>query len=82
MCVDGLIKFRPLANLDDLKRAKQIIENGKFWCSKLWNLNDPMEGVYETSCEFKHIIDDIFKEKNKVTIQPVQISPKTFSLFT
>ena len=44
-----LYKFRPLANCDDLKRIKQIVEEKKFWCSRLWDLNDPMEGVYHNS---------------------------------
>lgn len=48
MSTNRLIKFRPLANDDDLKRAKEIIKDGTFWCQKLWDLNDPMEGVFST----------------------------------
>jgi hypothetical protein len=42
-----LYKFRPLATCQDLDRARQILETGKFWCSHFWELNDPMEGVYQ-----------------------------------
>jgi hypothetical protein len=61
-----LIKFRSLKSCTDLARAKYIIETGEFHCSKLWNLNDPMEGIYETSN--KSIIDKIFNEKNNYVI--------------
>lgn len=61
-----LIKFRPLTNSTDFERAKGIIENKKFYCAKLWNLNDPMEGVYNTSK--KHIADKIFDQKNNYVI--------------
>lgn len=61
-----LVKFRPLANENDLNRAKEIIETGRFWCSKLWNLNDPMEGVFSTyNPEY---INPLFTEKNKRVI--------------
>ena len=42
----ALYKFRTLGSNDDLKRIKDIIENGEFWCSKFYEMNDPMEGVY------------------------------------
>lgn len=59
-----LLKFRSLRNRDDLKSIKGIVESGKFWCSKLWNLNDPMEGIYRNS-DFNHIdIKEMFNEKN------------------
>jgi len=61
-----LIKFRSLADKDDCKRARDIIKTGKFWCSKLWNLNDPMEGVYKTT--YKSNIHEVFYEKNKYVI--------------
>lgn len=41
-----LYKFRPLATCQDLDRAQEILGTGEFWCSKFWELNDPMEGVY------------------------------------
>ena len=61
-----LVKFRPLANETDLCRAINIITTGKFRCAKLWNMNDPMEGVYLTSN--RDIIPNIFTEKNKYVI--------------
>jgi hypothetical protein len=42
-----LYKFRPLATCQDLERVQGILETGQFWCSKFWELNDPMEGVYQ-----------------------------------
>ncbi len=44
-----LYKFRPLGSCQDLDRAKQILATGQFWCSRFWELNDPMEGVYQFS---------------------------------
>jgi hypothetical protein len=35
--LDGVVSF---------ERIKEILETGKFWCSSIWNLNDPMEGVF------------------------------------
>lgn len=64
--MNKLVKFRPLANDTDFDRAKQILETGKFWCTKLWNQNDPMEGVFST---YNHsIINSLFSEKNKYVI--------------
>lgn len=39
-------KFRPLGCCMDLERIEQIMTTGKFWCSRFWELNDPMEGIY------------------------------------
>lgn len=41
-----LYKFRSLGSCTDLERTQAIVESGKFWCSRFWELNDPMEGVY------------------------------------
>lgn len=60
-----LIKFRSLVEDKD-ERAIKIIKNGEFHCSKLWNLNDPMEGVYKTSK--KSIVGKNFDEKNNYVI--------------
>jgi len=43
-----LYNFRSLGNELSLCRAKRIIETGEFWCSRFWDMNDPMEGVYLT----------------------------------
>lgn len=64
----NLLKFRPLANEQDYERIKDIIETGKFWCSKLWNLNDPMEGIYNSQDFSSEIISQMSSEKNKYTI--------------
>lgn len=74
MIPDTLIKFIPLANDNDskgdsdFKRAKHIIETGEFWCSKLWGLNDPMEGVYRTSNSSEKVMKTVYGEKNKYGI--------------
>jgi hypothetical protein len=59
-----LLKFRPLANEKDFERVKEIVGTGKFWCSKLWNLNDPMEGVYRNRFFDKINISEMFDQKN------------------
>lgn len=41
-----LYKFRPLANNTDLERIEEILSTGKFWFSRFWEMNDPMEGFY------------------------------------
>ncbi|WP_462273335.1 hypothetical protein [Methanohalophilus sp.] len=64
--IDSLIKFRSLANEHDFKRARQIIEKGEFWCSKLWNHNDPMEGIFFTYNYDS--IDSLFDGKNNYVI--------------
>lgn len=61
-----LVKFRSLANKQGLDRVIETIKTSEFWCAKLWNMNDPMEGVYFTSNE--EIIPSIFTEKNKKVI--------------
>lgn len=62
-----LIKFRSLADDTELERIKEdIIGKNSFWCSKLWKLNDPMEGVFSTSSYDS--IKEIFSEKNNTVI--------------
>ena len=68
MSTNKLIKFRPLANKHDFDRAKEIIETGEFWCSKLWNLNDSMEGGYKISLSNRKSISSMFENKNKAVI--------------
>jgi len=41
-----LYKFRALDGVVSFVRIKEILETGKFWCSSLWHLNDPMEGIF------------------------------------
>lgn len=59
-----LYKFRALGKHNDFERVKEIVENGTFWCSKLWDLNDPMEGVYKNSTFDKKSISKLFNSKN------------------
>lgn len=42
-----LYKFRPLGDELSFCRAKHILESEEFHFSHFWELNDPMEGVYE-----------------------------------
>lgn len=62
-----LVKFRSLADEEDLCRVIRTIKTGEFWCSKLWNMNDPMEGVYSTLLDEKEIAER-FKEKDGFVI--------------
>lgn len=63
-----LYKFRPLG--DDLSfcRAKEILRTGEFWCSRFWELNDPMEGVYSFSAADRVNAGDVFSEKARYVI--------------
>jgi hypothetical protein len=63
-----LYKFRPLGNCIDFERVEQIIVDGKFWCSKLWDLNDPMEGVYRRTSFKRYQSEKVFSEKNRFYI--------------
>lgn len=55
-----LYKFRSLGDGRSFCHAREILDTGKFWCSRFWDLNDPMEGVYYAHPE---IIPVIFNEK-------------------
>jgi len=59
-------KFRGLDNQIDFNHLKEIIETGKFWCSKFSDLNDPMEGVFTTSN--KKYINKIYEGKGQFKI--------------
>ena len=67
-----IYKFRSLANETDYCRLKNILETGYFWCSKFFELNDPMEGVFSFYEDNKKIIEDgveaIYSLKNKYKI--------------
>jgi len=63
-----LYKFRSLGSCNDFQRVKSIITEGKFWCSKLWDLNDPMEGIYKNSHFKSDNIKEIFEGKNNYLI--------------
>lgn len=63
-------KFRPVGDCLSFMRAKHILESGNFWCSTLWELNDPMEGVYVylRGQGEEQQLKDIFTAKNKYRI--------------
>lgn len=61
-----LLKFRSLISEYDLDKIKPIIEKNQFWVSKLWNQNDPLEGIY--SSVLKDKVKEIFNQKNEVKI--------------
>jgi hypothetical protein len=43
-----LYKLRSLRTCTDLERAIDILQTGKFWCSRFSELNDPMEGHFSS----------------------------------
>ena len=47
-----LYRFRSI-NSGNWKRELECIENGKIYCGKFSNLNDPMEGVHRESALFR-----------------------------
>lgn len=63
-----LYKFRSLSEKGSLKRVTTIIKTGEFWCSPLWDQNDPMEAVYIDWRESEKDLPDLFEEKNKYQI--------------
>lgn len=70
-----LYKFRPLfedgsVENESFKRVKEILENKEFYCSKLWDQNDPMEGVYSYLPTGQNGIqvEQVFSEKNKFRV--------------
>ena len=63
-----LYKFRPLGDELSLCRAKQILETGEFWCSRFWELNDPMEGVFSVNKRDQDVIGGVFSGKKKFVI--------------
>ena len=62
-----LYKFRPLGDCESLERLEGIIRTKKFWCSRFWEMNDPMEGVFSTSIDQadQDALQDIFGSKGK-----------------
>jgi len=65
-----LYKFRSLGDQLSVDRAEQILKTGEFYCSKLWNQNDPMEGVYSylQSDESQAATRHVFTQKNRFGI--------------
>lgn len=65
-----LYKFRPLASCKDLSRIEEILQTGKFWCSRFWELNDPMEGVYwfNSGSLSNEVINKLYSDKSNKNI--------------
>ncbi len=62
-----VLKFRKLETEKDYDRITEIIKTNKLYCSKLWNLNDGMEGVYETPFkDEENILRNFFEKDNYV----------------
>lgn len=83
-----LYKFRSLGDDESLNRAHDILTTGKFWCTRLWEMNDPMEGVFtlESSSRAREIIDELFFKKDKRVIccfsqQPALESPTMWGYY-
>ncbi len=58
-----LYKFRSLGDEISLLRAQEILETEKIYCSKYWELNDPMEGVYRCLKQPASFVQDLRCEK-------------------
>lgn len=82
-----LYKFRPLGDCESFKRARDIITTGKFWCSPIWELNDPMEGVFTFyEGESQKVLDRIFSDKSRYRIcsfsgKPALKDPKMWGYY-
>jgi hypothetical protein len=65
-----LYRFRKLSSELDCCRLREIIETSKFWCSNFWELNDPMEGVFNINIisGWESIIGDILSIKSEYKI--------------
>ncbi len=76
-----LYKFRSLGSDTDLERAEAILKEGKFWCSRFWQLNDPMEGVfrYDLTQTLPPNVETIVSEKAKRVLCSFS-GPGAFSL--
>lgn len=63
-----IFKFRKLTNEIEYSRLEEIIKTGEFWCSKFWELNDPMEGIFSINEKLINKINDIYKAKSEYKI--------------
>jgi hypothetical protein len=63
-----LYKFRPLGRGKYFSRLKRILNTGEFHCSKIWDLNDPMEGVFSNSSYNRLNSQMMYSEKNAYKI--------------
>ncbi len=72
-----LYKFRALGDCEAFCRVQRIIEMGAFWCSRFWDLNDPMEGVFTVDSDKAGLIERIFNQKSDRVICSFS-GPKAF----
>lgn len=63
-----LYKFRSLADEPSFCRTKDILQTGEFWCSRFWELNDPMEGIFLVSNSSNVDFTEVFSDKAKYAI--------------
>lgn len=64
-----LYKFRALSSDTDLCRATDILCSGRFWCSRFWELNDAMEGVYSFYLDTPHQeTETLFQKKGALAL--------------
>lgn len=65
-----LFKFRPLGSPDDFCRAQDILRTGRFWCAPFSELNDPMEGIFQTLAvgKWEEILDGVSNLKSQYKI--------------
>jgi hypothetical protein len=70
MSLIKIFKFRKLLENEDRNHLIEIIETGYFWCSRFWEFNDPLEGVFNIECmpNLKDITDALYSEKGKFMI--------------
>lgn len=64
---DTLLKFKSL-DKNSIESIKEVIKNKKIRCSKLWRLNDAMEGVYKLSVNDHSKVDSIYSKKDQYFI--------------
>src|ERR1700689_1700056 len=48
-----LYRYRKLADLTDLEQEIAAIKENFLWCSPYRHMNDPMEGLYESSARLR-----------------------------
>lgn len=65
-----IYKFRSLIDCTSLERVLDTLDTGKFWCSRFWELNDPMEGIYSIRAapDYRTLIERISEKKYKKMI--------------
>ena len=57
-----------MGTLKHKRRVKDILEQNKFYCSRIWEMNDPMECVYHKSLFDEVDSKEYFNLKNSYMI--------------